>query len=224
MTTDVLVVLLPPVLLVVQATLNVPQLVKLFRAAHAGVPLTGEALSLLAGVGWLVWALLAGDVAMAMSAVLALVGFGPSTWVLVRAGRPWRLAAGLAAGLALGGMLGLAIGGISVLGGLLTGLAVVQYGAYLTEAARCRDWSGFSPASGVLRIVFGAGWGLHGHLHDLPVLVAWGALTVVTFSATLGRALLWRRAQRTASVPASQPSWIQAASSASPASSVTRWS
>lgn len=219
MSTSLLVVLLPPALLVLQAILNVPQLVRLFRAQHQGVPLTGEALSLLSGAGWLVWSLLASDPAMAMSAVLALVGFGPSTWILLRAGQPWRVAAVLTGGLSIGAGAGIALGGASLLGGLLTGLAVVQYGAYLTAAARCRNWSGFSPASGVLRILFGVGWGLYGHLRMTPVLVAWGVLTTVTFSITLVRALLWRRAQ---SAPASQPSWTHVTNSGSPASSATR--
>lgn len=192
MSTSLLLALLPPLLLVVQATLNVPQLVRLFRNQHAGVPLVGEALSLLAGAGWLVWAALARDGAMVVSAVLALAGFGPSTWVLLRAGHPWRLAAGLAGALTLGAGVGLAVGGITVLGGVLTGLAVVQYGAYMAEAFRCRDWSGYSVTSGVLRVCFGAGWALYGHLRATPVLVLWGVLTVVTFSATLGRALWWR--------------------------------
>ena len=193
MSTDLLVVVLPPLLLVVQATLNVPQLVRLFRAQHAGVPLVGEAMSLLAGAGWLVWAVLARDGAMVLSAVLALAGFGPSTWVLVRAGHPWRLAAVLAAAAAAGAATGLAVGGITLLGGALTALAVVQYGAYLVEAARCRDWSGYSVASGVLRIWFGAGWAVYGHLRAMPVLVAWGALTVFTFTVTLARATWWQR-------------------------------
>lgn len=220
MSTDLLVVLLPPALLVLQATLNVPQLVRLFRAQHQGVPLTGEALSLLSGVGWLVWSLLAGDPAMALSAVLALVGFGPSTWILLRAGHPWRAAAVLAGGLSAGAAIGLVVGGVSLLGGMLTGLAVVQYGAYLAAAARCHDWSGFSPTSGVLRVLFGAGWGLYGHLRGTQVLMLWGLLTTVTFSITLARALLWRRAQSTA--PASQPSWIHDPRAGSPASWATR--
>lgn len=193
MTDDLLVALLPSFLLVLQAALNVPQLVRLFRAQHAGVPLAGEALSLVAGVGWLVWAVLAGDGAMVASAVLALAGFGPSTWVLLRAGRPWRLAATLAGAMALGATVGLVVGGITLLGGVLTGLAVVQYGAYLVEAVRCRDWSGYSVASGVLRIGFGAGWAWYGHLRATPVLVIWGVLTVITFACTLARALWWRR-------------------------------
>lgn len=222
MSTSLLVVLLPPALLVLQATLNVPQLVRLFRAQHDGVPLPGEALSLLAGAGWLVWSLLAGDPAMALSAVLALIGFGPSTWILVRAGQPWRVAAALTTALSLGAAVGLAVGGVTLLGGMLTGLAVVQYGAYLVAAARCRDWSGFSPASGVLRVLFGVGWGVYGHLRVMPVLAVWGVLTAVTFSLTLARALLWRRAQSASAVPATQPSWTQAASSGSPASCATR--
>lgn len=221
MSTDLLVVLLPPALLVLQATLNVPQLVRLFRAQHQGVPLTGEALSLLSGIGWLVWSLLAGDPAMALSAVLALVGFGPSTWILLRAGHPWRAAAGLAGGLSAGAAVGLVVGGVSLLGGMLTGLAVVQYGAYLAAAARCPDWSGFSPTSGVLRVLFGVGWGLYGHLRGTQVLMLWGLLTTVTFSITLARALLWRRAQSTAP-SASQPSWIHDTRAGSPASWATR--
>ncbi|MDZ7775357.1 MAG: hypothetical protein U5L09_06935 [Bacteroidales bacterium] len=193
MPTDLLVVLLPPLLLVAQATLNVPQLVRLFRAQHAGVPLAGEAMSLLAGAGWLVWAVLAGDGLMVVSAVLALAGFGPSTWVLLRAGRPWRLATSLVAAAALGAGVGLLVGGVTLLGGVLTGLAVVQCGAYLTEAVRCPDWSGYSPTSGVLRIGFGAGSGAYGYLHATPALVVWGALTVVTFTATYVRATWWRR-------------------------------
>lgn len=222
MSTAVLLALLPPLLLLVQATLNVPQLVRLFRAQHAGVPLVGEALSLLSGAGWLVWAALAGDGAMVASAVLALAGFGPSTWVLLRAGRPWRLAAVLAGGLTLGGAVGLAVGGITLLGGILTGLALVQYGAYLTEAVRCRDWSGYSMTSGVLRIGFGAGWAVYGQLRAAPALVVWGALTVVTFSCTLGRMLWWQRVQSGEARPPSHPSWSHAASPGSPASSATR--
>lgn len=227
MSTTLLVVLLPPALLVLQATLNVPQLVRLFRAQHEGVPLTGEALSLLGGAGWLVWSLLARDPAMALSAVLALVGFGPSTWILLRAGQPWRAAAGLTAVLSAGAVAGIAVGGFTALAGMLTALAIVQYGAYLTAAARCRDWSGFSPASGVLRILFGVGWGLYGHLRGTTVLVVWGVLTAVTFSITLTRALLWRRAHSASSGPragrsASQPWWTHLTSSGSPASSATR--
>ncbi len=222
MPTDLLVVLLPPALLVLQATLNVPQLVRLFRAEHQGVPLIGEALSLLGGVGWLLWSVLAGDPAMALSAVLALGGFGPSTWILLRAGEPWRAAAVLASGLLAGAAVGLAIGAVSLLGGMLTGLAVVQYGAYLGAAARCRDWSGFSPTSGVLRILFGVGWGLYGHVRGTQVLVPWGVLTAVTFSITLTRALLWRRAQPAAAPAASQPPWSHVTSEGSPASSATR--
>ena len=226
MTDDLLVALLPPLLLVVQATLNVPQLVRLFRAQHAGVPLAGEALSLVAGAGWLVWAVLAEDGAMGVSAVLALAGFGPSTWVLLRAGRPWRLAAALAGATALGAVVGLAAGGITLLGGVLTGLAVVQYGAYLVEAVRCRDWSGYSVASGVLRIGFGAGWACYGLLRATPVLVTWGVLTVITFTCTLARALWWRRRAPYAPGPWSpsprDTSWPAATWSASSSALVAR--
>lgn len=191
--TQVLLALLPIALLVLQATLNVPQLVKLFRRQHGGVPLAGEALTLLAGVGWLLLSLTVGDHAMALSSLLTLAGFGPSTWLLIRAGMPWRSVAGLVAGVGVVGAATWLVGGIGAFGGALLALAVVQYGAYLREALRCADWSGFSPAAGVMRVLFGIGWGVHAVAVDNPTVLVWAVLTVVTFSATFTRAMAWRR-------------------------------
>ena len=202
---NLLSLLLPAVLLVLQATLAVPQLVRLVRVSDGGVPLTGEALALATGAGWLVWAVLSGDVAMSASALLGLAGFGPTTWVLLRRGRPWRLAATVVASLAVVEAVGLVIGGLSLLATLLTSAAVVQYGAYLTAAARCTDWSGFSPASGALRVVYGLGWTLHGHLTGSGEIVAWGLMTAATFAITLTVATAARRRDRdrvTAPAPA----------------------
>lgn len=191
-----LVALLPVVLLVLQATLSVPQLVRLVRAQHGGVPLTGEALSLVAGSGWVVWAVMVGDVAIGVSGLLAIVGFGPSTWILLRAGRPWRSAAWLGATLVVGALTGWLLGGVVLLATVLTGFAAVQYGAYLLEAVRCRDWSGFSPTSGALRVVYGAGWILHGTWTGNVFVVVWGCMVVTTFVVTLAVALTWRARTR----------------------------
>lgn len=209
-TSQLLLALLPVALLVLQATLNVPQLVKLFRRQHGGVPLSGEALTLVAGVGWLVLSLSVGDHAMALSSLLTLVGFGPSTWLLVRAGLPWRSAAGLVAlvvALTSGAWL---VDGVSGLSAALLALALVQYGAYLLAAVRCDDWSGFSPAAGTMRVLFGIGWGVHALTIDNPTVLVWSVLTALTFSATLTRAMLWRR--RAAAVPATAvPAYATAA-------------
>lgn len=197
---QVLLVLLPIALLVLQATLNVPQLVKLFRRQHGGVPLAGEALTLLGGLGWLVLSLTVGDHAMALSAVLTLAGFGPSTWLLVRAGMPWRTVAGVVAGIVAVAGIAWFVDGVGGLSVALLGLAVVQYGAYLHAALRCTDWSGFSPSAGVMRVLFGLGWAVHAAAADNRTVLVWAVLTTVTFAATFTRAMAWRR--RGAAVPA----------------------
>jgi hypothetical protein len=196
----VLPALLPVALLVLQAVLNVPQLVRLFRAEHGGVPLTGEALSLICGLGWLAWAALEGDPAIALSALLALAGFGPSTWLLLRAGSPWHVAGALVGAVVCVVGVGLLVGGIGAFGTLLTALAVVQYGAYLLAAARCTDWAGYSSSSGVLRVVYGLGWTLHGRWQGNVLLVVWGLLTASTFSVTFATAMVWRRRHATGRV------------------------
>lgn len=183
---------LPLALLLLQVALNVPQLVKLWRRAHGGVSLAGEAFSLLSGLGWLAFAAASGDGGLVISSVLAIAGYGPSSWLLVRAGESWRATALVAAGLVGVAAVAVAVGGTGGLGVVLTSLAVVQYGAYLRTAAACRDWSGFSPASSGMRILFGAGWGLQGALTDNVILVVWGAMTAVTFALTFGCYVRWR--------------------------------
>lgn len=194
---------LPVLLLLVQLVLNVPQLVKLVRAEHGGVPLTGEALSLVAGAGWVVWAALEQDLAIGLSGLLAVAGFGPSTWLLLRAGRPWRVAAALAGTIGVLGVVAFLLGGGTLLGSALTSFAALQYGAYVLEAFRCDDWSGYSPTSGLLRITYGLGWALYGFWQaNVPVLV-WGVLTTVTFAITATRAAVWRLERQRVLVPPS---------------------
>lgn len=186
-------VVLPLALLGLQATLNVPQLVRIVRAQYGGAALSGEALTLTAGLGWLGWSLIEADPAMAASAALTLLGFGPTTWMLVRAGSPWRSTAIAVVVVASACVAGLVLGGTAWLATALTALAVVQYGAYVLAACRCEDWTGFSPSSAALRVVFGIGWAVHGLLIAQVVLVVWGAMTVATFTLTASIALRSRR-------------------------------
>ena len=217
MSETLLLQLVPVVLLVVQATLSVPQLVRIVRVADGGVPLTGEAVSLATGAGWLVWAVLAGEPAMGASAVLGLLGFGPTTWVLLRRGRPWRLAAGLVVSLATVQSVGMLLGGLSVLATLLTAAAVVQYGAYIGAALRCTDWSGYSRPSGGMRIAYGLGWAWYGHLVGAGPVVVWGLLTAATFVVTFSLAT---RALRSADSAQSSPAVLALAASTSPSTDI----
>jgi|GEM_PF-4034708 len=188
-----LLALLPVALLVLQASLNVPQLVKLFRREHGGVPLAGEALTLLGGLGWLALSLSVGDGAMALSSLLTMAGFGPSTWMLVRAGIPWRTVAGLVVVVGAGTGAAWLVAGTAGLSAALLVLAVLQYGAYLRAGLRCTDWTGFSPSAGVMRVLFGIGWAVHAVAAGNTTVLVWALLTMVTFSATFARATVWRR-------------------------------
>ena len=187
-----MIVLLPGALLVLQVVLNVPQLVRLWRRQYGGVSFTGELLSGLSGVGWLVFAVLTRDVAVTGSAVLGILGYGPASWMLLRGGRPWRAGATLGGAIALTTAAALAGWGLHGLSTVLALMLFVQYGAYLRTALGTRDWAGFSPASSTMRILFGVGWTVYGLATRNVTVTVWGVMTALTFAATF--ALWWSRA------------------------------
>ena len=193
-----MIVVLPGALLVLQVVLNVPQLVRLWRRQNAGVSFTGELLSALSGVGWLAFAALTRDVALIGSAVLGIVGYGPASWMLVRAGRPWRAGVFLGAAIAVTTAAALAGWGVHGLATILELMLLVQYGAYLRTALGAREWTGFSPTSSLLRITFGVGWTVYGAATHSSTVTVWGVLTAVTFAATF--TLWWIRAGRPARI------------------------
>lgn len=182
------VAVLAVVLLCMQALMSVPQVVKMARAkSAAGVSMTSELVTAVTGTAWMTYAFARGDVGLLLSGLLAVVGYGTT------AGLAWRYRRMSARrGVQLVGVWGVVLlvafvgGGPLLLGTVLTGAAVVQYTPQCVDIWRTESMGGFSPSTGVLRVVYGGLWVVYAVLMADVVLVVWAVATVATFAFTFG--------------------------------------
>lgn len=185
------------VLLVVQIVLAVPLIVRVFRARSGlGISLTGEAIWMVAGVGWAIYGAVSGSAALIASGSIAAVTSSlmvVALWSLVPGQR--RLALIVSAMTLLGFVAGVLLAGWPGLSVALSVFGVVQFIPQLRQSARALRQRtvtrGVSVVGASLRAAYAAGWAVYGgawwlwgltvdHI-DWPLAV-WGLAGAVTFA------------------------------------------
>ena len=181
--------LLVLVLLGWQVAVSIPQITRLARTRRVGgVSVAGDLLTIMSGLGWMAWALTAGDVATMVSGALVIVGYGPTVALTARYGG--RLDQTDRTMLALG-FSGLVVAAATgQLGWSLLVFAAVQYAPYVKAVVTADTTDGVSVIANVMRAVYGFGWTVYGLAAAEWPLIAWGAATTIVFGmvAVTGRA------------------------------------
>lgn len=181
-------------LLVVQIVLAWPVIARIHRGRSGlGISLTGEAIWVVAGVGWVVYGAVSGSVALiasgSIAAVTSCLTVG-ALWSLVPEQRKSALI--VSAGTLLGFVAGVLLAGWAGLSVALSVFGVVQFIPQLRQSVlafhRRAVTSGVSVAGASLRAVYAAGWAVYGGAWwlwgvgvDWP-LALWGAAGAVTFA------------------------------------------
>lgn len=183
-------------LLITQATLAVPLVVKLMRSRQrTGFSLASESMWVVAGTGWLIYGIGAQSVVLMISGVLAaLTSFLVVLLIFASSAGQYRESAVLVAATIAGLILGSVIAGFAGLTAVLSIIGVIQFVPQfftsLRDLRNSESSSGVSVIGTALRAFYTLAWAVYAMgwllwsgeaVIDWP-LITWGLAGCVTFT------------------------------------------
>lgn len=180
----------------VQMAINIPVILRLLRARSGeGMSLSGEAVWVAGGVGWIIYGVMTDSWTLVVSGSLAVIGCAVTSALVVKYSRPPMKIAASLCGVTLVAIIGGAlVAGVPGLSWSMAVFGVVQFLPQLWETLksllRRESAGGVSVLGTTFRAVYTGGWavyagawwlwGIPASQVDWPLMI-WGAAGVVVF-------------------------------------------